>query len=301
MTSETTATWPGALEFFSEILTSARKRKWIVILIPVVCVALSGIEALVVRPTYRAVVLAAPTRIDPFTGGASGSSGLGGLDAVAAVAGINLGSGGNGADEALAVLRSQELARSFVLGHDLVKKFYSSAWGPDGKLRRRWFAREPTIGMACKLFDEKIRMVTQDKKTGLVSIAITWRDRLEAAQWANELVLRTNALMRRRATEESNAALEYLRNELQATQEVEIRAAVSRLIELQIRRRMLASVMPEYSFRVIDAAVAPDPFDVYWPTKRILLLVGAALGLGLDFLMLLYFVMKNRLTGSSFH
>jgi uncharacterized protein involved in exopolysaccharide biosynthesis len=114
----------------------------------------------------------------------------------------------------------------------------------------------------------------------LVSLQIDWRDRVEAAAWANELVERLNAEMQARALAKANASLGYLEKELAASSVVETRDAINRLIESQIKTRMVANTTREYAFRVVDRAMAPDADDPVWPVKSLFFLCGPLLGLG---------------------
>jgi uncharacterized protein involved in exopolysaccharide biosynthesis len=156
---------------------------------------------------------------------------------------------------------------------------------------RKWDAREnrwkvaaekaPTLAEGYKRFDKKVRTVTHDKKTDLVTVAIEWPDAAAAARMANELIARLNAEMRERAIVRTNAAVGYLQKELEATTAVDTRAAISRLMEAQINQRMYANVTQEYSLRVIDRAMPSDPKDVARPKKLMLLALGVTLGFAL--------------------
>ena len=84
---------------------------------------------------------------------------------------------------------------------------------------------------------------------------------------------------RRRAVAESRASIEYLEKELATTITVDTRNAISRLMEAQIKQRMLANVTVEYAFRVIDRALAPDLKDMIRPKRLLLVAFGFVLGL----------------------
>ena len=80
------------------------------------------------------------------------------------------------------------------------------------------------------------------------------------------------------AIAQTEASVKFLEDELAATNMVETRSAVSRLMEAQINQRMYANVTQEYAFRVVDPALVPDPKDVVWPNKPLLLILGGFLG-----------------------
>ncbi len=63
------------------------------------------------------------------------------------------------------------------------------------------------------------------------------------------------------------------------TSTMEARDAISRLMEAQVKQRMLANVTQDYSFRVVDRAIPPDKDDPISPQKALLLVSGVLLGL----------------------
>ena len=124
----------------------------------------------------------------------------------------------------------------------------------------------------------------EDKKTGLVTLQIDWTNRTEAAEWANELVSRLNAEMRERAIKKANASMQFLERELQTTSTVEVREAISHLMEAQEKQRMLANVTQDYAFRVVDRAIASDMDEPVWPPRKLFFIAGPVLGLFLGVL-----------------
>src|SRR6185503_13921362 len=136
----------------------------------------------------------------------------------------------------------------------------------------------PTPARAVKYFDQRIRTITRDKLSGLVTVSVDWKDPELAASWANALVQRLNAEMRVRAIERTNGAVAFLEKELGATSAVETRQAINRLMEAQINQRMLANVTEEFAFRVVDPALLPDKSDIIRPKKVLLALTGPVVG-----------------------
>jgi capsular polysaccharide biosynthesis protein len=146
----------------------------------------------------------------------------------------------------------------------------------------------PTPARAVKYFS-RIRTVSQDKKTGLVSIQIEWKDPKRAADWANELASRINDEMRARVIEKAAASVSFLEKELSSTAVVETRDAINRLLESQIKQQMLANVTHEYAFRVVDRGMAPDMDDPVRPQVLLLILMGPMVGLAFGIVLVLAF------------
>jgi uncharacterized protein involved in exopolysaccharide biosynthesis len=60
-----------------------------------------------------------------------------------------------------------------------------------------------------------------------------------------------------------------------------MRQSIYRLIQAELEKEMVASVRVQYSFRVIDAAKAPDPDDFVRPQRFLLTLFGLFMGVAL--------------------
>jgi uncharacterized protein involved in exopolysaccharide biosynthesis len=198
-----------------------------------------GAVAFLKTPIYRAATVFVAARI-----GSSGINLLGGalgtLGDLAPLAGINLGEGGTETEVSLAVLKSRNFTEAFIEDRHLMPELFPKKWDAQ---HRKWKTGvvPPTLAQAYRYFEE-IRSVSHDEKTGLITLQIDWRDRTEAADWANDLLKRLNAEMRSRAVRDASALVGYLEKELSATSVVETRDAISRLMEAQTNKRMLANV-----------------------------------------------------------
>lgn len=191
------------------------------------------------------------------------------------------GAGGQERDEALAVLKSRQFVQQFIADGNLLPVLFAERWDAGAKTWREADPeRIPSAWDGWMRFDRQVRTILEDRDRALVTIRIEWYDPELAAGWANELVARANQELRTRRLQQIAARLEFLQAELGRTQLVELRAAISKVMEAQINERMLANSRPEYAFRVIDPAVPPDRDQPERP-KRLLLavlgLVGGAL------------------------
>lgn len=232
--------------------------------------------AFLMTPVYRASAVLVPASADRTS---SLESVLGSLSSLTSIAGIHVGPiGGSEAEEALAVLRSREFTEGFIAERQLMPELYARMWDAETKTWKVGADEQPSLAQAYKYFN-KLRTASQDKRTGLIEVTITWSNPEQAAQWVNELVARLNAVMRARAIDRTDASLGYLQRELSATSTIETREAISRLIEAQINKRMLANVTEAYAFRVIDRALVPDVRDPIRPKKLLLIVLGAMTGI----------------------
>lgn len=236
-------------------------------------------------PKYRAEVVVVPVSADVAGGGmASLVRGLGGL---ASLAGLGM-NGGSNRDETLEYLRSRSFTTDFIRDNDLLPVLFHEHWDAAAN---RWTVPKdeiPTLGDAYELFSEKVRAITDDRKTGIVRISIRWSNPELAASWANALVARANARLRERAIREAQRSIEFLRREEQATTFVAVREAIAKLTEEQVKSIMLANVREEFALKTIDSATAPESDEIVWPRRALMsavgLIVGFCIGLLLAFI-----------------
>lgn len=244
--------------------------RWTITLSALAAGVLAYAASFVITPVYRSTVLVAPiTQSVAPSGLAALASQFAG---VAALAGLNLG-GDNRTVEAVATLRSHAFTKSFIRERNLMPILFAEAWDAEAK---GWKAgQEPTLWEAFRLFDG-IRSVEEDVTSGLITVAVKWRDPQLAADWANGLVADVNARLRAAAIRESRQNLEYLQAELLKSSQVQLHATIFSLIESQMQNAMLANVKIEYAFRVIDPALAAE--KRHWPNRLLLAVLGLFFG-----------------------
>lgn len=224
--------------------------KWRIIASTLAIAIAAVAYAMLATEWYRAEVLLAPA--DQKTAPAIGGQ-LGGL---AALAGVSIG-GGDSVD-AVATLRSRELALEFIRENQLVPVFFARKWdSAAGRWKREDLSGQPDERDAIRYFHEKILRVSEDRRTGLTTLAIEWKQPEQAAAWAMDLVDRVNARLRQRALLEAETNVAYLQQELAKANVVTLQQAIGRLLENELQKLMLARGNQEFAFRVIDAAQPP--------------------------------------------
>ncbi len=253
-------------------------RRRLVATIVAASTAVFAAAAFIMTPIYRSTTILAPAS-NQSSGRGLLNSALGELGGVAALAGFNIGAPDPDTEEALAVLQSRQLTERFIEDENLMPKLFAGRWDAHtNSWKTSWSSKAPTPAKAFDYFDRRVRAVVPDKKTGLVTLNIMWKDRNEAAAWANDLVRRVNEEMRARAIAEADASIDYLEKEAQSAQTVTARDAVGRLMETEIKKRMIANVSREYAFRVVDAALPPDKDDPIRPQKAVMVIAGFLIG-----------------------
>jgi uncharacterized protein involved in exopolysaccharide biosynthesis len=253
----------------------AKKWRWIVS-VTALSAGVSIFVALSITPIYRSEVVMILAEDAGGKGGmASPAAQFGGLTDLA---GVNL-AGGGAKGEALATLKSRALIEEFIKEKNLMQVLFEEKWDSAGK---RWMVEDPrlipTLGAAHELFSKSVFQVSDDKKTGGITLSVEWKDRMLAAEWANEIVRRANEKMRMRAISEAETSIEYLNKELQKTGVVEIQQAIYRLLEANYKTTSIANARSEYAFKVIDPAVAPDENRRVRPKRSLIVILATLAG-----------------------
>lgn len=224
-------------------------RKWLVALSVLVFGILGVAIALLSDSWFRASVVLLPTERSQQGGLGAQLAQFGG---VAALAGIGVRS----AEQAqpLAVLKSREFAQRFIEERNLLTVLLADDWDEAAKAWKPRSGPDPDIRDAIDEFDKRVRRVTEDRKTGLVTLTIEWTDSALAASWANSLAERVNEQLRQRAIDDATANVRYLQAEMAATNVVSLQQSISRLLEVEQQKLMLARGNKEFAFRIIDHA-----------------------------------------------
>lgn len=250
-----------------------RRRAGSIALTVLVATLVTGAYAWLSTPIYRAEALLLPAEAQEGGGALAGiASQYGGL---AALAGVNV-DARDGREESLAILKSREFIGRFVNEQKISALLLEDAAPPPYMF---WKRRRTDQLSAVDHFRNRVLRVSAAKNSGLVTLAIEWKDREMAAKWANSLVKALNDHMKERAVDESNKSLRFLADEIAKTSKIELQAAASYLVQSQMQQSMLANVRDEYAFRAIDPAVVPAEDEYVKPKRWLIMVLGALVGL----------------------
>jgi len=215
------------------------------------------------------------------------AGGLGGLASL-----VGLGGAGNRQNEALAILKSRALTSAYIEANDLLPVIFYDRWDAD---KHRWRSYKkgevPTLEDGYTVFDKSIRLVVENRKTGLIIVSVTWRDPTLAKQWVDGLVNSANDLLRKQAIERSTTNLEYLQKVLDKSTVVTMKDTISKLMEAELKKQMMATGNRDYAFRFVDPAVIPEHKAA--PKRSLFAVFGAAFG-SLIWLLIVSFKNRNR-------
>ncbi|MGK0525307.1 MAG: hypothetical protein ACI92N_002959 [Pseudomonadales bacterium] len=286
--------------------------KWLVMAITTLFAA-GGVAFALTKPDiYQASVLVAPANEE---GGVKGLSGqLGGL---ASLAGINLGGGGsNQTIIAKEVLQSRAFLINFIRRHQLAVplkavdgwnkekhqwQYNREVYNPETK---EWLKDDkgdsfaPTDWDLVKAFKGNYLSLSESKDTGMLTISIKSLSPVAAKDWAGLLVADLNEHMRKEDVGTSEARIAYLEGKLRETSIAGMQQVFYQLIESETRTVMLANAQPEYVFKTVDPAVAPQ--EKSEPKRALIVMLAVMLGgmLGV-FIVFVRAFMRNDKSGKA--
>jgi uncharacterized protein involved in exopolysaccharide biosynthesis len=224
---------------------------------------------------YRADALLAPNR--EVASDVGGGSMLGSLGSIASLSGL-LEPGQTITGEAIATLRSRAFLQKFIEDEDLLPILYEKDWDP---VRRKWkpeILPAHTAGRAWKKLRDDVLRIKEVSGEDLYEVSVEWGDPKLPAIWLDALIKRLNQEMRSREMKEANDVLQFLRTQVEQTATVEIRAALFRFSESQLRRAAIANVRQDYAFRVLDPPFASEPDQFVRPRRVILIALSIIFG-----------------------
>ena len=271
----------------AEYLAVLKRARWRVAAFIIACTIGATLTGFLLPRKYTAVIVVSPVT------NASGGGRLGGLSSMvsqlgglASLAGISLGEDTQRA-ETLEVLESSALTERYIAQNNLLPVLFRKQWDPQ---TRQWLVSDPrkmpTLWKADQLFDKKIRTITTDAKSGIVTMKITWTNPSEAATWANGLVAMTNDYLRSKAIAQAEKNVAYLNDQAEKTNLVQVREAIYAILQTEINKEMLARGTEEYALKVLDPAQSPERPSSLSHTEWLLIGFFGSIGVALVFIFL---------------
>jgi uncharacterized protein involved in exopolysaccharide biosynthesis len=264
--------------------------------ITIVCIGLAVAYALHAPEVFKAETLLAPAS-EEKSGASSALSQFGGL---AAMAGISI-PGDSNVEQVVATLQSRKFLRQYIDGKKLMPVLFEDIWNEE---TQSWLVKtqedEPTEQKAVESF-KSLLSVDEDKKSGLISLSISWKDPDVAAEWANDLVKQLNEQLREKAIADSQKRVGYLEQELAKTILQDMRAVLYNLLESEKQKAMLANVNEDFALEVIDPAVTPETREK--PKRKLIVALGGVCGgfLGIFAVFFAQFLRKLKSSSDKIH
>ncbi|CAJ1820267.1 hypothetical protein FNBNMHLP_01409 [Aeromonas jandaei] len=189
----------------------------------------------------------------------------------------------------IAASRADKVTGELILDDDIYdltnKKWVREV--PNGK------SVEPTDWELVEAF-RKLASVSQDSKSGLVTVVVDFYSPQLAKQWVDWLVSDLNATMKKRDQNDAIRNITYLKSQLEKTSVADMQTVFYQLIEDQTKTLMLAEVNQEYVFKTLDPAVVAE--EKLKPKRALIVVLGTLLGamFGTMLLLVRYTVLRKK-------
>jgi LPS O-antigen subunit length determinant protein (WzzB/FepE family) len=146
------------------------------------------------------------------------------------------------------------------------------------------FVSMPNAIESHEFFIREILSISFDSTTGFVTLGVNHVSPFIAQKWASLIVNEINNEFRNRDHETALNSIQYLNQQIAQTNVLEVRQALSQLLQNQIQISMLTDANNEYVFRVLDPPIVPLVKNS--PRRSIIVLTFALVG----FIMMIVFV-----------
>ena len=134
---------------------------------------------------------------------------------------------------------------------------FSEEWDEEQK---RWKDLEnpPTIDDGVRVFKKKIVKVSEDRKTGTITIAVEFKDPEQAARLAELIVKELKNIMIKDTVQRAQNTLKELKKSLHSSIDPLLQQKIYNLIANQIKIISLTKVSETFAFKIIDSPRVPD-------------------------------------------
>ena len=263
-----------------------------ILVITAVFAVASVVYALSVPNQYKATALLSPAQSSG--GGLSGA--LGQLGGLASLAGVSIGGGESSeAQVAQEIMKSWNFIEGFIKSNDLAVEIYAAeGWSRSSNSLQinsdlydesdsQWLVENNDTGelgppSSWKLFQDFVEMlsVSEDKKSGLVSVSIEYYSPQIAKHWLDLYVAAINGHMQERKMAEVTRNITYLEAQIKKTNIAEMKEVFYTIIEEQIKSKMLAEASPDYAFVPVSPSMVPE--EKSQPKRALICILGTLLG-----------------------
>lgn len=232
-------------------------------------------------------------------GGSSADGLLSQYSGIASMAGISLPSGGgveNKTDIAIAILQSRyfiELLAKDIedfgpiiiasKGYDQVNdsiifdsKLYdkeNSLWVRDVKPPA---VKEPSLLELHKVFNSEVFSYSIDKNSGFINLYVELVSPTHAENFLTVIISNLNEISRKQALLEADKSLGFLEEEFLNTTQRSLKESISKLSDMELKKKMMAKVNKDYLLKIIDPPFIPQFKSK--PSRAIICILGFMFG-----------------------
>lgn len=222
---------------------------------------------------------------------------------LASMAGINLpGSSSNSVIEVMEIIQSRQFVNHLLTFENVLPSLMAAdsydhenevlvfnaniydektnSWLVDNGMSLR-----PSYLEAHRVYINEVMSISQDSKTGLVSVSVQHISPFFASELLKLIITEANNLKRAKDINISKEALDFLKLELAQTSLVEIKNSINQLIKAQLETEMMAKVNEDYSLVIIEPPFVPD--QKFGPNRTLMVVLALLIGSFFSFMVVL--------------
>ena len=287
-----------------EIFSLLWQKKWIIISITTFVGITGVIVSLLLPNIYESKAI-----LSPADSGNSISKSLQNYSGLAGLAGVSIPSGADESNSAKAIQKLNTL--SFFENNILPNIFLPDLMALESwerttntlnydesayNIKTNTWVRDysypykqiPSAQESFKEFKEKHFGLSEDKKTGFITITIKHKSPFLAKEWAELMISEVNYFYRQKDKSESEKAVRYLNEQIAMTNLSEVKVAVSKLLQEETKKLALIEAKQFYVFEYIDPPAVMERKSE--PQRALILLLSILLG---GMLSVIYVLVKK--------
>ena len=264
--------------------------KWIIVSLTAFVSIIGVIYSLLLPNIYES-----KTMLVPVNSSSSISGALAGYSGLAGLAGISLPSGGDEGNSAKAI---QKISSLSFFENNILTNIYL----PDLMAVKSWNSKTNTLTFDDSIYDTNSNTwirdysypqqqipsaqesfevfktehlsLSEDKKSGFITLSIKHQSPFVAKQWVELVVDEVNAFYRQKDKSESEKAVSYLNQQISITGLSEIKQVIAQLFQEETKKLTLIEANQYYVFDYIDP---PAVMELKSEPKRALICILSAL------------------------
>ena len=275
--------------------------KWIIVSLTAFVSIIGVIYSLLLPNIYESKAMLVPVNSSSGISGALGS--YGGL---AGLAGISLPSGGDEGNSAKAIQKISSLSffennilpnmhlpdlmavkswnskTNTLTFDDSIYDTNSNTWIRDYSYPQQQI---PSAQESFEVFKTAHLSLSEDKKSGFITLAIKHQSPFIAKQWVELVINQVNAFYRQKDKSESEKAVSYLNQQISITGLSEIKQVIAQLLQEETKKLTLIEANQYYVFDYIDPPAVMEKKSE--PKRALICILSALLGGMLSILLVL--------------
>ncbi len=285
--------------------------KWIIVSLTAFASIVGVIYSLSLPNIYESKAMLVPVNSSSGISGALGSySGLAGI------AGISLPSGGDEGNSAKAIQKISSLSffennilpnihlpdlmavkswnskTNTLTFDDSIYDTNSNTWIRDYSYPQQQI---PSAQESFEVFKTAHLSLSEDKKSGFITLAIKHQSPFIAKQWVELVINQVNAFYRQKDKSESEKSVSYLNQQISITGLSEIKQVIAQLLQEETKKLTLIEANQYYVFDYIDPPAVMEQKSE--PKRSLICILSALLGgmLSIVLVLIRHYVIKQKI------